>query len=94
VHHDEITHEAVRAAKTFTQSRQAVASMFHEARMGKALNAKDALPIVEEISASGDTQPRRNDQSGAPEKQRQLHLHAFGGGMCIDGSPGAAVGVE
>jgi len=52
VHHDEITHEAVRAAKTFTQSRQAVASMFHEARMGKALNAKDALPIVEEISAS------------------------------------------
>ena len=34
------------------KSRQAVTSMFNEARMGKALDAEDALPIVEEISAS------------------------------------------
>ena len=44
--------EAGPAAMICARSKQAVASMFQEARMGKALNAKDALPIVEEISAS------------------------------------------
>ncbi|OGS91313.1 MAG: phosphodiesterase [Gallionellales bacterium GWA2_60_18] len=44
--------EAARAIKICAKSRQAVTSMFQEARMGKALDAKDALPIVEEISIS------------------------------------------
>ncbi len=44
--------EAARAIKICSKSRQAVTSMFREARMGKALNADDALPIVEEISSS------------------------------------------
>ncbi len=48
----EIAQEAARAVKICSQSKQAVASMFHEARMGKALDVGDALPIVEEISTS------------------------------------------
>jgi putative nucleotidyltransferase with HDIG domain len=44
--------EAVRAIKICAESKQAVTSMFKEARMGKALNADDALPVVEEISSS------------------------------------------
>ncbi len=51
-HHVDITQEAVRAVKICAQSKQAVASMFHEARMGKALNASDALPVVDEITTS------------------------------------------
>jgi putative nucleotidyltransferase with HDIG domain len=47
-----IAQEAVRAVKICAKSKQAVSSMFQEARMGKALDAKDALPIVEEISTS------------------------------------------
>ncbi|HZW25395.1 MAG TPA: HD-GYP domain-containing protein [Gallionella sp.] len=47
-----IAQEAARAVKICSQSKQAVASMFHEARMGKALDVGDALPIVEEISTS------------------------------------------
>ncbi|MDZ4201271.1 MAG: HD-GYP domain-containing protein [Gallionella sp.] len=48
----DIAKEAIRAAKICAKSKQAVTSMFQEARMGKALNADDALPIVEEISNS------------------------------------------
>ena len=48
----QIVQEAARAVKICSQSKQAVASMFHEARMGKALDVGDALPIVEEISTS------------------------------------------
>ncbi len=44
--------EAERAIKICAQSKQAVASMFNEARMGKALDASDALSIVAEISSS------------------------------------------
>lgn len=47
-----LTQEAQRAVKICAQSKQAVASMFQETRMGQALNADDALPIVEEISSS------------------------------------------
>ncbi|OGS81452.1 MAG: phosphodiesterase [Gallionellales bacterium GWA2_59_43] len=47
-----IAQEAARAVKICAKSKQAVASMFHEARMGKALDVGDALPIVEEISTS------------------------------------------
>jgi len=48
----DIHQEAARAVKICAKSRQAVTSMFQEARMGKALDAEDALPIVEEISTS------------------------------------------
>ncbi|MDO8291432.1 MAG: HD-GYP domain-containing protein [Gallionella sp.] len=47
-----VAQEAARALKICSKSKQAVTSMFNEARMGKALNSDDALPIVEEISAS------------------------------------------
>lgn len=47
-----ITEEAALAVKICAKSKQAVTSMFQETRMGKALNADDALPIVEEISNS------------------------------------------
>lgn len=50
--HVDIAAEAVRAVKVCSQSKQAVASMFQEARMGKALNASDALPIVDAITTS------------------------------------------
>ncbi|MDD2915749.1 MAG: HD-GYP domain-containing protein [Gallionella sp.] len=50
--HVGITQEAERAINMCTQSRLAVASMFQEARMGKALNASDALPVVDEITGS------------------------------------------
>src|SRR3990167_5358588 len=50
--HTDIHQEAVRAIKICASSKQAVTSMFHEARMGKALSSDDALPIVEEISTS------------------------------------------
>jgi HD-GYP domain-containing protein (c-di-GMP phosphodiesterase class II) len=46
------TEEAARAVKICAQSKHAVTSMFKEARMGHALNADEALPIVEEITAS------------------------------------------
>lgn len=48
----DVAQEAARAIKICAKSKQAVSSMFREARMGKALDAGDALPIVEEISTS------------------------------------------
>ena len=44
--------EVTRAAKIVTKAKDAVSSMFHEARMGKALDTADAMPLVEEISNS------------------------------------------
>lgn len=48
----EIAAEMERAAKICSQAKQAVSSMFNEARMGKALDAADAMPLVEEIATS------------------------------------------
>lgn len=47
-----LAQEAALAFRICAKSKQAVVSMFQEARMGKALSANDALPIVEEISTS------------------------------------------
>jgi putative nucleotidyltransferase with HDIG domain len=47
-----IAQEAELAVKICAKSKDAVASMFQESRMGRALNADEALPIVEEISNS------------------------------------------
>jgi putative nucleotidyltransferase with HDIG domain len=44
--------EMQRAARICNRTRDAVASMFTEARMGRALDASGAVSLVEEISAS------------------------------------------
>ena len=49
--------ETQRAAKICAKSREAVTSMFQEARMGRALDAEQALPVVEEIAASVSRNP-------------------------------------
>jgi putative nucleotidyltransferase with HDIG domain len=47
-----LSEEVDRAVSICNQAKSAVKTMFSEARMGKALDAKDALPLVEEISNS------------------------------------------
>ena len=44
--------EVARAARLLKKSREAVQSMFNEARMGKAVALGDAMPLVDEISGS------------------------------------------
>ncbi len=44
--------ERQQAAKIIASSRKAIASMFKDLRMGKAVEAEAVMPIVEEISAS------------------------------------------
>ncbi|MDO9192196.1 MAG: DUF3391 domain-containing protein, partial [Undibacterium sp.] len=44
--------EMGRAAKIVGKSKEAVCSMFNEARMGKAVDADNAMPLVEEIANS------------------------------------------
>jgi HD-GYP domain-containing protein (c-di-GMP phosphodiesterase class II) len=44
--------EMHRAASVCMRSRKAVLNMFNEARLGKAVDARDCLPLVEEISGS------------------------------------------
>ena len=49
--------EFARAAKICAQSKRAVASMFSEARMGKAVDTEGAKKLVEEISDSVTRNP-------------------------------------
>lgn len=49
--------EAKRAARICAKAKEAVVSMFQEARMGKAIDAEQALPLVEEISSSVSRNP-------------------------------------
>lgn len=44
--------EIKRASRIVTKGKEAVVSMFQEARMGKAIEAEAAAPLVEEISNS------------------------------------------
>ncbi|WP_412478239.1 HD-GYP domain-containing protein [Azonexus sp. IMCC34839] len=44
--------EVARASKIVAKGKEAVVSMFQEARMGKAIEAEAAAPLVEEISNS------------------------------------------
>ena len=44
--------ERVTASRILTSSKQAIMTMFNESRMGKAVDVKQALPIVQEITAS------------------------------------------
>ncbi|MDO9204232.1 HD-GYP domain-containing protein [Methylotenera sp.] len=46
--------EHERAKQVITGSKKAVASMFHDARMGKAINAESAMQLVDDIAASVD----------------------------------------
>ena len=50
--HVDIAQEAEAAVKVCSESQKAVASMFHEVRMGKSMDARDVLPVVEEITTS------------------------------------------
>jgi putative nucleotidyltransferase with HDIG domain len=52
-----LTAEFTRAAKIVAKSRQAVTSMFEEARMGKAVDTHGAQRLVEEISDSVSRNP-------------------------------------
>ncbi|HEX5392822.1 MAG TPA: HD-GYP domain-containing protein [Rhodocyclaceae bacterium] len=52
-----IGQELVLARKTVERAKTAVASMFQEVRMGKALDANEALPVVEEIASSVSRNP-------------------------------------
>ena len=47
-----LTEEVKRAAALVAKSKQAVTALFHEARMGKALDAQHCLPLVDEIASS------------------------------------------
>lgn len=47
-----LAEEIERAARICSQSREAVISMFQEARMGRAVQAGDAVHLVEEINNS------------------------------------------
>jgi len=51
------TVELQRATKICAQSKRAVTSMFHEARMGNAVNTEGAQKLVEEISDSISRNP-------------------------------------
>ena len=52
-----IHEEMARAAKICAQAKQAVTSMFEEARMGKAVDSGNARKLVEEISDSVTRNP-------------------------------------
>lgn len=52
-----IASELAHAAKICAKSKQAVTSMFHEARMGKAVDTASAQRLVEEISNSVSRNP-------------------------------------
>ena len=44
--------ERANAARVITGSKKAIMTMFNETRMGKALDVKQAMPLVNEITAS------------------------------------------
>lgn len=49
-----IAQEQAQAKKVINASKKAVASMFHDVRMGKAINAEAAMQMVDDIAASVD----------------------------------------
>ena len=49
--------EVQRAAAICRRGREAVVAMFHEARMGRTVDAESCLPLVEEISRSVSRNP-------------------------------------
>ncbi len=67
------------------RSKRAVMTLFGEARLGKAIDAEQCLPLVEEVAELGGPQSVGADQPGEAEDQGRLHLHALGGGVRADG---------
>jgi HD-GYP domain-containing protein (c-di-GMP phosphodiesterase class II) len=57
VEHLPLDVEVAQAAKICAKSKQAVTSMFHEARMGKSVDTEAAQHLVEEISDSVSRNP-------------------------------------
>ncbi|MCB5185532.1 HD-GYP domain-containing protein [Methylobacillus gramineus] len=53
----EITEELEQAARICTKAKREVEFMFHEARMGKALDGNQAMALVSEISSSVTRNP-------------------------------------
>jgi HD-GYP domain-containing protein (c-di-GMP phosphodiesterase class II) len=53
----ELEEELGRAADVCRRGREAVISMFQEARMGRAIEVEGCLPLVDEIAASIERQP-------------------------------------
>lgn len=49
-----IAQEQAQAKKVINASKRAVASMFHDVRMGKAVNVEAAMQMVDEIASSVD----------------------------------------
>lgn len=49
--------EVKRAAALVSRSRQAVTALFHEARLGKALDAENCVPLVDDIASSVSRNP-------------------------------------
>lgn len=49
-----IAQEQAQAKKVINASKKAVASMFHDVRMGKAVNVEAAMQMVDEIASSVD----------------------------------------
>jgi putative nucleotidyltransferase with HDIG domain len=49
-----IAEEHAQAKKIISSSKKAVATMFHDVRMGKAVNAEAAMQMVDDIAASVD----------------------------------------
>ncbi|MBX3619273.1 MAG: HD-GYP domain-containing protein [Rhizobacter sp.] len=47
-----LSHEVKRAAVLVAKSKQAVAALFNEARLGNAVDAEQCLPLVDEIAGS------------------------------------------
>ncbi|MFA6016239.1 MAG: HD-GYP domain-containing protein [Gallionellaceae bacterium] len=69
--------EVVRARKLQEKSKAAVTSMFQEARMGKALNVEDALPLVDEINQSVSRNPEAFlNISRLKDKDNYTYLHS------------------
>jgi putative nucleotidyltransferase with HDIG domain len=50
--HSSMANEVKRAAVLVAKSKQAVVALFHEARMGNAVDATQCLPLVDEIAGS------------------------------------------
>ena len=70
--------ELSRATKICAEAKDAVSTMFQEARLGKAVNTDSAQQLVAEIFSLGQAQFRSADQPGPAEKRRRLYLPAFG----------------
>jgi len=71
-------HEEIgRAQQIVTRSKQAVKSLFNEARMGKAIDAESCLPLVEDVAASVSRNPSAlNSLARLKTKDDYTYMHS------------------